>query len=232
MSAHEQYIDDIALLALGTLSEAEAAPIRAHMAQCEQCAQEYTSLREVADVLPLAGADPQGAPPRAALKRRVMAITQTATTESQSRSRLTLLPYALAAAFLIAAIILGSLYSVVNRRISDDNVTISDLASPASQRFHVPGGEVVRSGGHIYIVMRSAPVPPSGKVYQAWTLPSGSKRVAPSVTFVPRNGRTLLRLPVDAHRVSAVAVSVEPTGGSLQPTSKPVFLVIFPASKG
>jgi anti-sigma-K factor RskA len=77
--------------------------------------------------------------------------------------------------------------------------------------------------------MHDAPALPPGKVYQAWTLPAGSKKMAPSVTFTPKGGRILLRLPVNASRIAAVAVSVEPAGGSPQPTSKPVFVVLFPS---
>lgn len=230
MNAHDEYIDDIALLSLNALSEAQAAPVRAHIKQCEACALEYRRLREVADVLPLAGVTPQTPPPAAELKRRVMAIAEQRMPTPRPRA-FVLAPYLLAAACLVAAIVMGALYANVNHRVGEQNATIADLASPASERYRVIGGDVVRSGGHVYIVLRGAPPPPSGKVYQAWTLPSGSKRMAPSVTFVPKDGRILLRLPVNARKTSAVAVSAEPPGGSAQPTSKPLFVVIFKASK-
>lgn len=224
MNAYDEYIDDIAMLAIGALSEPAAVDVRAHIEHCETCVREYARLCEVVNVLPLA-AGPLAAPP-ASLKKRVMAIAQT-----RARARSHVLPYLAAAACLIAAIVMGALYARVNQRAAEQNTTIADLASPASQRYHVAGGEVVRGGGHIYIVLRNLPTPPSGKVYQAWTLPSGSKRMAPSITFLPKNGSVLLRLPVNARRVSAVAVSAEPPGGSAQPTSKPLFVVLFKASK-
>jgi anti-sigma-K factor RskA len=50
--------------------------------------------------------------------------------------------------------------------------------------------------------------------------------MAPSLTFEPGdNGEAILRLPESADAVTAVAVSVEPAGGSKQPTSKPVAVV-------
>jgi len=74
--------------------------------------------------------------------------------------------------------------------------------------------------------MRDLPPPPRGKVYQAWTLPKGSKDMAPSVTFEPDSqGVAIVALPADARITTAVAVSVEPEGGSKQPTSKPVLVV-------
>jgi anti-sigma-K factor RskA len=45
----------------------------------------------------------------------------------------------------------------------------------------------------------------------------------PSVTFVPnQHGVAIVALPVDATTTQAVAVSVEPYGGSKAPTSTPV----------
>lgn len=232
MSAHDEYVDDLALLALGALPAEEARRVRAHMAQCEACTAEYVRLREAADVLPLAGPLPDAAAPSAALKERVMAGIEPQNVvplEQRRRSGFVTPPYVLAAACLIAAIIMGALYAQVSRRAADQSAVIADITSPAAQHYKVAGGQVLRSGERVYIAMRSAPPLPAGKVYQAWTLPQGSKRMAPSVTFVPLNGRVLLRLPVNARQIAAVAVSVEPAGGSAQPTSKPVFVVLFPS---
>jgi hypothetical protein len=52
--------------------------------------------------------------------------------------------------------------------------------------------------------------------------------MTPSVTFSPnQNGTTLVPIPVDAGQTAAVAVSVEPEGGSRQPTTKPAFVQPF-----
>ena len=47
--------------------------------------------------------------------------------------------------------------------------------------------------------------------------------MAPSMTFMPSDrDETIVRLPESAETVAAVAVSVEPAGGSKQPTTKPI----------
>lgn len=224
MNGHEAVLDDLALLALDALGEQEAAAARAHLAQCDACAAEYRRMRAVADVLPLA-ADPES-PPSATLKARIMATTQPAPAPLRAVRR-NPYPYFAAAACLALAVLFGVLYGVQNGRVQRQNAIIADLVSPASQRYPVRTGEVVRHGGRVYIAMRDVPAPPRGKVYQAWTLPKGSKRMRPSVTFLPSGGQVLLQLPVDARNVGAVAVSVEPSGGSTQPTSTPVFVVKF-----
>jgi anti-sigma-K factor RskA len=67
---------------------------------------------------------------------------------------------------------------------------------------------------------------PAGKVYQTWTLAKGAKNVTPSVTFTPdEHGNALVTVPVSAATTVATAISVEPAGGSLEPTTKPIAVV-------
>lgn len=218
-------LDDVAMLAIGALTEEEAAPVRAHLASCDACRAEYARLRSVAAVLPLAGAETPAAP-SALLKRRIMTaiVPEMPAQVRRTRSKGVLLPYLLAAACLAIAAIFGGLYASLLHASSDEHTTLADLMSPASQRYAVKDGEVVRHGDRIYLAMRGLPPPPPGKVYQAWTLPAGSKTVVPSVTFAPSGGSVIVRLPVNAASIAAVAVSVEPKGGSKQPTSTPMFV--------
>jgi len=102
---------------------------------------------------------------------------------------------------------------------------LADLIAPGAKRFAVQDGVVVRSGRRILMALRHLPALPKGKTYQAWTLRRGAKAVSPSITFAPdATGLALIELPESAGNVAAVAVSVEPEGGSKQPTSKPNFV--------
>ncbi|MGP6157954.1 MAG: anti-sigma factor domain-containing protein [Vulcanimicrobiaceae bacterium] len=93
-----------------------------------------------------------------------------------------------------------------------------------SRRFAVKNGEVVTSHGRVLIALR-VPPPPAGKTYQAWTLKSGATKVAPSLTFRPdAGGIALVELPESAKGLAAIAVSVEPEGGSKVPTSAPIII--------
>ncbi len=225
MNEHDVLLDDAAMLALGALSPEQAAEVRAHLQTCDECMAEYRRLKAIANLLPLGAADPDAAEnvPAPGLKAGVMALTQT---KKQRAGTHYLLPaYLPAAACLALAVFFGAMYAIERTHVNSQNATIADLVSPVAQRYTVSGGEVVRSGGHIYLAMRGMPPLPAGKVYQAWTLPKGSKRMAPSAIFTPKGGSASLRLPVDARAITAVAVSVEPAGGSAQPTSKPLFVV-------
>ncbi|GAC1306647.1 MAG: anti-sigma factor [Vulcanimicrobiaceae bacterium] len=102
---------------------------------------------------------------------------------------------------------------------------VAQLVAPGSKHFGVAGGEVVASGHRVLVALRDLPALPKGKVYQAWTLAKGTKTVAPSVTFSPAaGGVTIVDVPGDAAKLQAVAVTVEPAGGSRKPTSKPRFM--------
>lgn len=110
-------------------------------------------------------------------------------------------------------------------RARELDARLSQIVAPGSKHFPIAGGEVIASGGRIFMVMRDLPALPEGKVYQAWTLARGAKAVAPSITFAPSaGGVALIELPQSAGDLAAVAVSVEPTGGSKAPTSKPNFV--------
>ena len=119
--------------------------------------------------------------------------------------------------------------TVQNRQIervaAQDRRTLTDLLAPDAKRYEVAAGTIVVRRERIYFAFSKLPPPPKGHVYQAWTAPKGSTTVAPSVTFAPNaDGVAVVALPVDATRVGAVAVSVEPDGGSKAPTTTPTFV--------
>jgi hypothetical protein len=247
MSEHADTIDSIALLALGVLPEAEARAVAEHAKDCAECRAEYAELRTAADALgydaelgsSFAGADAarlksrvmdavrasSAAPPRASTAAKVIALPDRA---AAARDRRLWFAYAAAAAALLFAIVTGANDVAVRQRLAANatrDTQLADVVAPGSKHFSVPQGEVVTSGGHVYLALRGLAEPPAGKVYQAWTLQRGEKAVAPSITFSPDpSGVTIVELPEPATNLAAVALSVEPAGGSKAPTSKPAFI--------
>ena len=113
----------------------------------------------------------------------------------------------------------------LEQRLAILDARVAKMVAPGSKHFPVAAGEVVASGDRVVIALRDLPKLPAGKVYQAWTLTTGAKAVAPSITFRPdAAGVAVIELPEHASHLAAVAVSVEPTGGSKAPTSKPAFV--------
>lgn len=110
--------------------------------------------------------------------------------------------------------------------LADERNTLSDLLGADAKHYVQGEGEIVTRGSRLYVAMHDLPEPPRGKVYQVWTLPRGAKAMLPSSTFVPdAHGVAVIAVASDARATAAVAVSVEPEGGSKHPTSKPILVV-------
>lgn len=255
MNAHDEMLDTVAVYALGALPADEARAVREHIEACAECREEYRRLMPAVHAVGVsaeacvdaASAGGSVAPPSPMLKRRIMKQIRPNVAEMRAVRPIVWPAYAVAAAALVVALITGaydlSMGSELNqarldlremqahnaqtsRQLADQRTAIADLVSPQSQRFTVAGGEVVVHGGRLYLAMNALPPPPKGKVYQAWTQRAGAAQMSPSVTFVPnRNGVAFVPVPVNATSVAAVAVSVEPEGGSKQPTSTPTFVL-------
>jgi type II secretory pathway pseudopilin PulG len=263
---HEETLDTIALLALGALPADKGRDLAGHARDCAECRAEYTKLRVAADAVAFSAELRVGELDElssARLKARVMnavrangaavpgpassgqAITAAAAAPRLLRSRTAWIPYVLAAAAVVIAILtsvnfaalrsqrdryeqqVAELQSQFYLQSARESVTVRQLAAltaPGSKHFAVPSGDIVTSGGHVYLALRlTQPAP--GKVYQAWTLRAGAKAVTPSVTFAPEpGGIAFVELPESAKGLAAVAVSVEPVGGSKAPTSTPAFV--------
>ncbi len=112
----------------------------------------------------------------------------------------------------------------VNRAAALARTTLADVSAPDAKHFDVPNGTVIVRGSHVYLSLEKLPALPRGKVYEAWTLANGATAVKRSVLFAPAVKNTLVALPEDARNLVAVAVSIEPEGGSAKPTTTPNFI--------
>jgi hypothetical protein len=111
------------------------------------------------------------------------------------------------------------------RAAAEENARIADLFAADGKHYTVEGGEVVKRGDHVYLAMSSLPKLPPGHVFEAWILGKEATSVSPSITFTPnREGMAIVELPVNASNIVAVAVSVEPEGGSKKPTTRATFI--------
>jgi cell division protein FtsB len=114
------------------------------------------------------------------------------------------------------------------RNLANVRVVLFDVLDTRAHHYQIGNGEVITRGSRIYLALRALPEPPRGKVYQAWTLAKGSTKVLPSPTFLPdARGAALVVLTADARTTAEVSVTLEPDGGSKEPTSKPLMDVAF-----
>ncbi|MBV8151570.1 MAG: anti-sigma factor [Candidatus Eremiobacteraeota bacterium] len=232
---HADLLDLVAVYALGALNGEETRAVSAHVATCEECRREYNALRPVGSAVGFATDDVAlPAPQCAPLKRRVMSaafalspLPRAARAQPPVRMFVVSTIAALAAALIFAFFAVDAQRQLMQTRTQAraDAQLVAELRAAGAQRYAVPGGEILKASDRVYLVMNALAAPPKGRVYQAWVLPPGAKAVSPSITFVPdAQGFVIVSLPESAATVAAVAISVEPPGGSRAPTTKPSFV--------
>jgi anti-sigma-K factor RskA len=102
---------------------------------------------------------------------------------------------------------------------SPDATTVTGSASGGGLAAVV----VSKERGQAVLVADGMPPPPPGHAYQIWYIDgSGS---ATSAGFLPTGEHGAVLLQGSPTTASAVGVTVEPIGGSAQPTTKPVLAI-------
>ncbi len=216
--------------ALDALDREERTRFEAHLDQCVDCQIELGGF--VATAVRLGEVVNQTPPP--ALRDRLLSeISRTpqerpvVTALAQRRGlRRTLPRLAVAAAFIIGAVGTGG-YVVERQNAAeehDQNVAISsvlsaDDVSTADKTFDTGGSVKLYSSASAdsaVIIAKGLPSPGTGKVYQVWMIDEAGP--TSQGTFVS-DGQMIMKGVADADRV---AVTVEPEGGSAQPTTAPV----------
>ena len=236
---HESMRDLVAVYALDALEESEAAEVEDHLRQCPRCRDELAGYRETAALLAHAGSPaPEGVwekisgeigagPTLSAPKLSLMI-------GGQKRPART---WALRAAAAAAVLVLAGTGIEISHQDNRINQLTSALAGqsllreataaaldPAAQRLALtsPSGQTqataaVLPDGTGYVVSEAMPTLRIGRTYQLWSIVSGRAMSAGLMGSHP--GVTKFRL---ADHASVLAVTVEPAGGSVQPTSEPV----------
>jgi anti-sigma factor RsiW len=222
--------DQLAAYALDALDDRERSAFESHLAECESCRAELDEFRETAALLAYAAEAP--APPDV-LRERVL---EAARNERPSQSVVVLRPRralrltAIAAAAAVAAAIglgvwAGTLSSSLDAERSAraaEARAAAILADADATRMPLgERGELVRGpDGNAVLVVRNLPAAPAGKTYEAWVIDSGGP-VKAGLFEGGRQQIVLLEQPVA--KGALVAVTLEPEGGSDQPTGDILF---------
>src|SRR5437899_1675889 len=85
-------------------------------------------------------------------------------------------------------------------------------------RLTVPSAPSAPGSQEAVLVGSNLEAPPAGKVYELWYIPSKDAAPAPAGTFQPDAGGSVLMKTTVGGMFVALAVSVEPPGGSTTPT--------------
>ena len=230
--------------ALDALTGLELDRFEHHLHRCPPCENEVRGFRETATRLAQAVA----ASPPAALRERVLAaasVTRQLPPEVRETPRARMRPagdpwlprlaVAVAAAAVAAAVALGVVQSSTRHQLSqaqaENRSVAAVLAAPdarlAVRRTTVGGlATVVASPSRHALIISTAGLPPlsDGKVYELWFLAGQTARRA-GLLPPPAAGRTAPLLASGLQPGDAVALTVEPAGGTSQPTTTPIVAV-------
>jgi anti-sigma-K factor RskA len=228
MSATENIHEQVAAYALDALDADERREFERHLDECAECREQLPAFAEAAAALAL-GAEP--ADPPAELRARILTAARRGGTVLAFPRRPAPIVAAVAAVAACAAIGLGIWAATLNHSLShernaraSDEAALAVLADPTARRVPLSGRRgvlAVRGDGTAALAVSSLGRAPSGKIYEAWVV--SGKTPSPAGLFPGESGRpTLVALRLRVPHGSAVAVTVERSGGVAQPTTKPI----------
>jgi anti-sigma-K factor RskA len=244
MSGHEQFADDLALLALGDLQGDERVALEKHLEGCASCRRELEQLRGDMALLALSATGP--APPRRARERLLKAVAK----ESRAPRKAgriwswTLIPWFTAAAFALAAVFFFQQSDRLAQRVAElqresaqqqaqlerAREVVATLTSTDALRVTLvvaqappqPQGKAiyVRDRSSLIFLASNMPVLPPQKIYELWLIPTAGAPI-PAGVFKPdaHGSATVVEPPLPAGvEAKAFAITVEPEQGSTTPT--------------
>jgi anti-sigma-K factor RskA len=222
--------------ALGAVDDLEAARVRELLRTSPEAAAEVRSFTETAARLGAAEAVEPPPGMRAAVLAQVAQTRQAppiTVPKHTASTRLARLVSVAAAALLVVALGAGVTALTFRDRASDaeaaNQAMTEVLADPDRQVVDADfaGGHatLVVSGERVVVLGTDVPAPPEGKAYQLWMIPDGEgAEPIPSVTLTPTGDGEFWADTTGYEAGQAMAVTVEPEGGSQQPTSDPLFV--------
>ncbi len=232
------------LYALDALPDGELAEIDAHVsgatpsARDEFQARVATTRQTLSDVYGNFEAEPP-ADLLSAIMKELPAVTEAQETEGNSANRtagvsdiaqhrenrkkkFTPTKWIVSAAAAVAVVIAGVTVAqnMEPTSLTDQIMTATDMQQ---RTLDVAGGSaeisVSESSDAAVVSMRDVPAPPKGKVYQMWRIPADGTAPVPAGTMTGEdvaNGKPTA--VTDLAPYSALAITIEPEGGSKTPT--------------
>ena len=231
--------------ALGALDEHESERVSSHLEICSECAEALVEYRQVAEGL-LHAPPPQSVPPY--LRERVLSQLPVSSVEApvERPGRIRLgrwAAVAAAAALLLVNLVLllelralRSEQTELQAQVDRNQMALAVQSYPSSQVVEVDGENVF--GTFIYDPGRTVAVLyawglrplPEGHVYQAWFTGSDGKRASGGLFGAQDEDSftiAVLWAPSSLGDYDQLGVTVEPTGGSQQPSGPPVLNADF-----
>lgn len=240
---HTPFLENIPAYALGALDPGEAAALEAHLETCQSCSAELASYRGISDGLLLAA---PVVPPAARLRRRLEDKLPSRQKRARQRPALSPLGWALGAAvgLLLALNVyaIGQLRDIQRQQsqVSDQLTTaqaaLAMLAYPTNENVSIEAGPVAgrllldKEQNAGALVLWNLPALSEDQTYQMWLISPNGDRTSAGL-FRPESALTFATIWLapgqDLTGFTGLGVTVEPAGGSPQPTGPRLFKVDY-----
>jgi anti-sigma-K factor RskA len=222
-NVHDEIQSLMAAYALGAVPDDEIPAIRAHILSCEECFAEAESYADTLAALSVAAGE---APLPAGFADRVLAQANGGSSEPARAPRRRWSPglvFAGAALTLLLVATGVALLDAVDDRDRYQEVIAAMVHDEDAIELTGPGGaEAIVSqtdAGAVLVAVDLGEAPPN-RDYQLWLMKDGVPTAAE--TFDVEDGIVIVESQHDLDGFDGAAVTVEPEGGSEQPTTQPV----------
>jgi anti-sigma-K factor RskA len=253
MSVHEQFAEDLALHALGSLQGDGLTALQAHLQSCADCRRELELLS--GDMALLAMSTAGLAPPRRARQRLLAALASeprhAPASASPRRGFWNLAPWLAAAAAGVMVVLLlrqnsklensvatlNSLFADQTLELQHAQEVVETLTAPESQQVTLvaaknapqPQGKTfyLRQKGHLIFLANNLPQLPPEKIYELWLIPKAGAPIAAGLFRPDTRGSAAVvnpPLPVGVE-AKTFAVTLEPGTGPHEAPRGPFVIV-------
>ena len=222
---------------LGALPEEERRELEEYLAAHPERQGEIDELRTVAGLLALSPQE-QNPPPR--LRRNIMSVVEVEAQHPAAGPRtwfagirefLSVRDLALGAAALLVVglfswnmVLQGEVQDLQGQAENRQDPPVSRMVelegSGAAQR--VQAEVMILEEDRAVLMVENMPPAPENRTYQVWVLVGDDPR--PSALFEPREEPVAAVVEAPLDEADAIAVTVEPEGGSQQPTTDPMLI--------
>lgn len=240
---HKSFTENIAAYALGALDPEGAVALENHLQTCASCRDELAAFRQISDGL--LTAIPPKVPPEA-LRQRLQQRLPSA--QKTNRPRRAWSSNQLTLGFAIIALLALNLFTLIQMQsllrqqaqltheLQTSQIALAMLAYPDTQSLTInaPGvsGALLldKDRNVAVLIVWNLPQLKNNQTYQAWLVDRQGSRTSAavfdsdptlpftSVSIMSTNGLSAF---------TSLGVTVEPSGGSKQPTGQRVFLIDF-----
>jgi anti-sigma-K factor RskA len=203
-----------AAYALDALDGDDRRRFEEHLGQCADCRDDVASFHEATASLAY---DVDAPAPSQALRERILTKAR-----AERPSNIVALPSrrwglriatGVAAVAAFAALAFG-LWAASLQNELDDRVAVFELTGADGSLLVEPSGEAI-------LTVDGLGRAPAGKTFEIWVIEEGQAR--PSGLFPGAPGRSVVPLTERVPDGAVVAVTLEPAGGTSQPSGKPLF---------